>query len=137
MSSQFAGGEDFNQFSICLQLNQIILTTKKYQWQYILIVATYLLSLLPLIKVYLLHGNSLPNNFLMALNFPNVVFETQLSGLRNLNVILRVAKVHSISLFILLFLIWQYRLWRLQGRVTKLERSVAEDQLQSNEIIEF
>ena len=65
---------------------------------------------------------------LKALNFPNAVFETQLSGLRNLNVILRVAKVHSISLFILLFLLWQYRLWSFQDRDTKLEGNLAKNQ---------
>ena len=33
--------------------------------------------------------------------------------------------------------LWQYRLWNFQGRDTKLERFLAKNQLQSNEIIEF
>ena len=33
--------------------------------------------------------------------------------------------------------LWQYRLWNFQERYTKLERVLAKNQLQSNEIIEF
>ena len=34
-------------------------------------------------------------------------------------------------------ILWQCRVWRLQGRDTKLERFLAKNQLESNEIIEF
>ena len=34
-------------------------------------------------------------------------------------------------------ILWQYRLWGFQRRDTKLERFLAKNQLQSNEIIEF
>ena len=33
--------------------------------------------------------------------------------------------------------VWQYRLWSFQVRDTKLERFLAKNQLESNEIIEF
>ena len=35
------------------------------------------------------------------------------------------------------YYLWQYRLWSFQGRVTKLERFLAKNHLQSNEIINF
>ena len=38
----------FYMYNLSVQLNQIILTTKKYWWQYIATVAAYPLSLLPL-----------------------------------------------------------------------------------------
>ena len=35
------------------------------------------------------------------------------------------------------YVVWQYRLWSFQGRDTKLEKFLAKNQLQSNEITKF
>ena len=44
---------------------------------------------------------------------------------------------HQVAQNWLSLISWQYRLWSFQGRGTKLERFLAKNQLQSNEIIEF